>query len=162
MIKLEDAHLPGRLQSVSEGVETGAQHQDLPHAVRYRFARRILGEAAAHGDEQTQRPPLRPLPGERDGAFGVWPEDRKRERIGEDEAPLEDLMRRPMSRRAKRGHARLSLSHGRESIGATSRLSSATSLTPKIRSPIDRASLSQAMRRAGRLLTGRPAFIFAE
>ena len=73
--------------------------------------RRILGEAAAHGDEQAQTPPLRPFPGERDGVVGVRPQDRKRERIGEDEAPLKDLMRRPVSRRAKRGHARLSLSH---------------------------------------------------
>ena len=44
--------------------------------------------------------------------IGVLPEDRKRKRIGEHEAALEHLMRRPMSRRAKRGDARLSLLHG--------------------------------------------------
>ena len=112
MIELEDAQVPRRLESVSERVETRAQHQDLPHAFFDRMARRILGEAAAHGDEQAQASPLRPFPGERDGVVGVWPEDRKRERVGEDEAALEDLMRRPVSRRAKRGHACLSLLHG--------------------------------------------------
>ena len=56
--------------------------------------------------------PLRPFLGERDGAVGVWPEDRKRERVGEHEPPLEDLMRRPVTRRAKRGHACLSVLHG--------------------------------------------------
>ena len=121
MVELEDAQIVGRLQSVSEGVETRAQHQDLPHAVFDRQGRRILGEAAAHGDEQAQRPPLRPLPGESDGAFSVRPQDRKRERIGEDEAPLEDLMRGPVSRRAQRGHARLSVSHGREGRGRGAR-----------------------------------------
>jgi len=68
-------------------------------------------------DEQAQTSPLRPFPGERDGVIGVWPEDTQRERVGEDEASLEDLMGRPVSRRADRGHARLSLLHG-ERVGA--------------------------------------------
>ena len=112
MIELEDAHVLGPLEPIGEGVETGAQHQDLPHAFFDRTGRRILGEAAAHRDEQAQASPLRPFLGERDGALGVRPEDAKRERVGEHEPPLEDLMRRPVSRRAKRGHARLSLLHG--------------------------------------------------
>ena len=76
------------------------------------MGRRVLGETAAHGDEQAQRPPLRPFLGERDGVVSVWPEDTKRERVGEDEPSLEDLMRRPVTRRAERGHACLPVSHG--------------------------------------------------
>ncbi len=117
MIELEDPQVGGRLESIGEGVETGAEHQDLPHAFFDRTGRRVLGEPAAHGDEQAQTSPLRPFPGERDGVVGVWPEDTKRERVGEDEASLEDLMRRPVSRRADRGHACLSLLHG-ERVGA--------------------------------------------
>ena len=114
MIELEDPQIPGLLESIGESVETGAHDQDLADAIFDRQGRRILGEAAAHGDEQPQRPALRPLPGERDGVVSVWPEDHKRERVGEHEAALEDLVRRPVSGRAKRGHARLSLLHERE------------------------------------------------
>ncbi len=71
MIELEDAHILGPLEPIGEGVEAGAQHQDLPHAFLDRMGRRILGEPAAHRDEQAQASPLRPLPGERDGALGV-------------------------------------------------------------------------------------------
>ena len=117
MIELEDPQIMGLLESIGEGVETSAEHQDLPYAVRDRTARRVLGEAAAHRDKQTQTSPLRTFSGERDGVVGVRPEDTKRQRVGEDEAMLHDLVRRPVSRRADRGHARLSLLHG-ERVGA--------------------------------------------
>ena len=52
MIELEDAEVVGPLEPIGEGVETGAQHQDLPHAVGDRMGRRVLGEPAAHRDEQ--------------------------------------------------------------------------------------------------------------
>ena len=73
MIELEDAQILGPLKPIGESVETGAQHQDLPHAVCDRMGRRILGEPAAHRDEQAQASPLRPFLGERDGAVGVRP-----------------------------------------------------------------------------------------
>ena len=111
IIELEDAHVLGRLEAIGESIETRAHDQDLPDAFFNGSASRVLGETAAHGDEQAQGPPLRPFPGERDRALGVLPQDRKRERIGEHEAALEHLMRRPMSGRAKRGHACLSLLH---------------------------------------------------
>ena len=95
VIELEKAEIACLLEPIGESVETRAYNQNLPQPLTNGAARAILGEAAAHGDEQAQRPPLRPLPGQRDGAFGVWPQDRKRERIGENEAPLEELMRRP-------------------------------------------------------------------
>ena len=44
----------------------------------------------------------------------VWPEDTKRERVGEDEPSLEDLMRRPVTRRTERGYACLPVLHGRK------------------------------------------------
>ena len=112
MIEFEDAHILGRLEPIGEGIEPGAQHQDLRHAFFNRIGRRVLGETAAHGDEQPQASPLRPFLGERDSVVGVWPEDAKRQRVGEDEPPLEDLMRRPVTRCAKRGHACLPVLHG--------------------------------------------------
>ena len=71
MIELEDAQVVRPLEPVGEGVEACAQHQDLPHAFFDRMGRRVLGEPAAHRDEQAQASPLRPFLGERDGAVGV-------------------------------------------------------------------------------------------
>jgi hypothetical protein len=103
MIELEDAQILSRLKSIGEGVETCAEHDDLPHAVTNCAPRRVLGEAAAHRDEQAQRPPLRPLFGERNRIVGVLPEDGERERVGEDKPTLENLVRRSVSGRADRG-----------------------------------------------------------
>jgi hypothetical protein len=64
------------------------------------MGRRVLGEPAAHRDEQAQASSLRPFLGDCDGALGVRPEDAKCERIGEHKPALENLMRRPVSRRA--------------------------------------------------------------
>ena len=89
MVELEDAQSVGGLEPIGEGVEARAEHHNLPDAFANRAPRRILREAAAHRDEQAQRPPFRPFPGERERCFGVRPEDRERKRIGEDEAPLE-------------------------------------------------------------------------
>ena len=75
MIELEDAHVLGGLEPIGESVETGAQDQDLPDALFNGAARRVLGEPAAHRDEQAQGPPLRALLGERYGVVGVLPED---------------------------------------------------------------------------------------
>ena len=112
MIELEHAHVLGRLESIGEGVETRAQNQNLLHALSNRAARRILREPAAHRDEQAQRPTFRPFLGESDGVVCVRPEDGERKRVGEDEAALENLVRRPASRGADRGSARLSVLHG--------------------------------------------------
>ena len=112
MIELEDAHVLSWLEPIGESIEARAHDQDLSDAFFNGSASRVLGETAAHGDEQAQGPPLRALPGERNRMIGVLPEDRKRKRVGEHEAALEHLMRRPMSRRAERGDARLSLLHG--------------------------------------------------
>ena len=102
-----------RLEPVGEGVEPGAEDEDLPHARLDRTAGGILGEAAAHGDEEAQAPPLRPRLGERDRLLGVTAENAKRQRVGEKHAALERLMRRPMPRRAERRAARLTVFHGR-------------------------------------------------
>jgi hypothetical protein len=56
-------------------------------------------------------PPLGLFLGQRDRLVGVLPEDRERERVGEDDPAFENLMGSPMSGRADRGAARLSLTH---------------------------------------------------
>ena len=111
MIELEDAQSLGPLKPIGECVQARAEYENLPHALSHRAASHILGEAAAHGDEEPQRPPLGPLFGQRDRLVGVSPEDRERQRVGEDDPALENLMGGPMSGRADRGHARLSLMH---------------------------------------------------
>ena len=111
MIQFEDLQILGPLNPIGEGVEARAEDEDLPHALSHRAAGHIFGEAAAHGDEEAQRPPLRLLLGQRDRLVGVLPEDRERERVGEDDPALENLMGSPMSGRADRGAARLSLTH---------------------------------------------------
>jgi hypothetical protein len=109
--------IPAYLEFFGFPSETGAEHQDLTHAPADRMARRILREPTAHCDEQAQASPLRAFPGEGYGPVGVFPKDTKRERVGKDEAALQDLMRRPVPRRADRCYARLPVLHGK-TIGA--------------------------------------------
>jgi hypothetical protein len=111
MIELEDAQTLGWLKSIGEGVETRAEHKDLPHTLFNRAACGILGKAAAHGNEQTQRPPLRLLLGERNRLIRILSEDPKRQRISEDKPALENLVRRSVSRRADRSAARMPVLH---------------------------------------------------
>ena len=111
MIEFEDPQILGPPNPIGEGVEARAEYEDLPHAVSHRAVSHILGEAAAHGDEEPQRPPLGPLFGQRDRLVGVSPEDHERQRVGEDDPALENLMGRPMPGRANRGAARLSVLH---------------------------------------------------
>ena len=90
------------LEPVGERVEPRAENEDLPHAPADRNPGRVFGESAAHGDEDPQAPPLGPLPGERERLPGVLAENGERQRIGENSAALQRLMRRPMPRRAER------------------------------------------------------------
>ena len=150
MIELEYGEIPGRGKTVGEGVETRAEHQDLPHALVDCPARRVLREAAAHRDEETQGPPLRLFLGERDRFVRVLPEDGERERVGEYDPALENLMRRSMARRANRGAARLPMLHWAR-VEAEGRPSK-TSLTAKNPSPIDRPSYGLGLTAGGTLL----------
>ena len=119
MVELEEAQPLGRLQPIGEGVEARAKHQDLPHALVNRPAGRVLGEAAAHRDEETQGPPPRLFLGERDRFVCVCSQDTKRERVGEYDPALENLMRRSVPGSADGGAARLSLLHGVKGKGRT-------------------------------------------
>ena len=111
MIELEEEQVRRRLEAIGESVEPGAEDDDLPHAGGDGGFRRVLGEAAAHGDEDPQRPLLRRRRGPRDRLLGFVAEDAKRHRIGEHETALEPLVRRPMPRRADRRPARLTVLH---------------------------------------------------
>ena len=53
MIDLEDAQLRKRI-AIGEGVESRAEDDVLPDAVRYRRRQRILGEPAAHDEERAK------------------------------------------------------------------------------------------------------------
>ena len=111
MVELEEEQVLRRLEAIGESVEPGAEDDELPDACGDGGFRRVLGEAAAHGDEDPQRPLLRRRRAPRDRLFGVVAEDAKRQRIGEHETALEPLMRRPMPRRAEGGPARLTVLH---------------------------------------------------
>jgi hypothetical protein len=111
MIEFENSQILGALNPIGEGVQARAEHENLPQALGHRAASHILGEAAAHGDEEAQGPPLGLLLGQRDRFLGVLPEYAERERVGENDPVLEYLMCGPVSGRADRGAARLSLSH---------------------------------------------------
>ena len=54
VVDLGDAQALDRLDAIGEGVEAGAEDDDLPHAARDRAPRRVLGETAAHGDVEAQ------------------------------------------------------------------------------------------------------------
>ena len=71
MIEFKDPQTLGPLNPIREGVEARAEHEDLLHALSHCAASHILGEAAAHGDEEAQGPPLGLLLGERDRLVGV-------------------------------------------------------------------------------------------
>ena len=152
MIELEDSQILGALNPIGEGVEARAEHENLPHALGHRAASHILGEAAAHGDEEAQGPPLGLLLGQRDRFLGVLPEYAERERVGEDQSALENLMSGPMSGRADRGATRLSLMHWVKVEAGTAACRARPSLTPKNPSPIDRAPMSLGHAAGGALL----------
>ena len=112
VVEFEHLEPVARLEPVGESVEPRAQHQDLANAGLDRAPSGVLGEAAAHGDEKAQAPALRLRLGQRDRLLGVAPENGRRQRIGENDPALQRLMRRPLSRRAQRRAARLSMLHG--------------------------------------------------
>ena len=103
MIDLEHAQAGARLQPIGERVEPRSEHDDLPRALADRPARSLLGEAAAHGDEHAQQASRGVFPGRGEHRFGVFAQDGQRERIGENPAALENLMRRAMASGAERG-----------------------------------------------------------
>ena len=103
MIDLEYTQAGARLQPVGERVEPGAEHDDLPRALFDRLPRRLLGDAAARRDEQAQPAAGGIFAGLREYGLGVLAQDGQRERIGENPAALENLMRRTMAGGAERG-----------------------------------------------------------
>ena len=122
------------------------------------------GEPAAHRDEQGATPAAPAAPWrERNWLVASGPENTKRKRVGEDEAALEYLVRRP-PRRADRGHAGLSLMHGTQALetadGLSSRAKALDAENPfpyKTRHPMS----TRPMRREALLDWERPHSIFA-
>lgn len=59
MVHLEDGQPHGLVRiAAAEGVQPRPQHRQLPHAALHRVGQRVLGEAAADGDEETHQPPF--------------------------------------------------------------------------------------------------------
>ena len=105
MIDLEDAQAFRRMRiAQAEGFEPRAQHDRLAHTAPDGLGQRLLGEAAARGDEQAQRPQAfvpRPLIG-LEAAFRA--ENVARKRIAKDASSLQQLIaaRCPAAARAVR------------------------------------------------------------
>ena len=107
MVDLEDAQATCRMRVAQpEGLESGAQHDRLAHTALHGLGQRLLGEAAARGDEQAQRPQAlvaRPLVG-LEAALDA--ENLAREGIAKDATLLQQLMRGAMPGGSARGEAR--------------------------------------------------------
>ena len=103
MIDLEHAQFVFSLEAIGERVEPGAEHDDLPRALFDRLPRRLLGDAAPRRDEKAQPAAGGIFLGLRKYGLGVLAQDGQRERIGENAAALENLMRRTMAGGAECG-----------------------------------------------------------
>ncbi len=58
MIDLEHAQARVGI-AIGEGVEAGAEHDQLANAAAYRKGERVLGETTASGDKEPHGPPVR-------------------------------------------------------------------------------------------------------
>ncbi len=141
MVDLGDAQPLDRLDAIGEGVEAGAEDDDLPHAARDRAPRRVFGEAAAHGDVEAQAAQGRIGARLGDRGVRVRPENAQGQRVVEHAPAVDDLMRGATAGGAERGAAELSLSHGarlsraarRRRMGASSWLAGRTFARPRPR-----------------------------
>ncbi len=106
VVHLEHAHRRTGRRPVRVRIEAGAKHHELPHAARDRGRQRIVREVRADRDERAHAAPLGLVSRLLDESVGVLAEDPHGERIGEDPAALEHLMRGAMPRGAERGAAR--------------------------------------------------------
>ena len=111
MIDFGDAQTFDGLDAIGEGVEAGAEDDDLPHAPPDSLARRVFGHAAAHGDVEAQAAPLRVRARLGDGALGVLAQNAQRQRVGQHQPAVENLMDRAVTGRAERGAAELAFLH---------------------------------------------------
>jgi len=98
MVDFKDAKGVGVGATVGEGVEAGAENDELANAGFDRCFERVLGEAAAHGDEHPHLALgvglavfLRRFV---DDGGGVWAEDRDGEGVAEDQTVFNLLVRR--------------------------------------------------------------------
>jgi hypothetical protein len=96
MIDLEDAQIGVRI-AIGEGVEAGAQNNELAHAALDGRGDRAFGEAGAGGDEEAHVPALGV--GRSRAGYGprTFTQDWDGQRILKDTAVLKELMGRAMS-----------------------------------------------------------------
>ena len=111
MVDLEDREPFDRLQPISEGIEPGAENDDLANAGRDRALRGLFGDPAACGDERPQPAASGIGLGLGDRGLGVRAKDRYRKGVGKDAAALEALMSSAVAGGAERGAAELSVLH---------------------------------------------------
>lgn len=96
MIHFENADGAGERAAVGVGIETRAEDHDLAHIARDGGADRILGETGAKGDEEAHSEAGGVLGGFTNDGVGVCSEDGEGQRIREDAALFQDLMRGSM------------------------------------------------------------------
>ena len=98
MVDLEHSEPRVRI-AIGEGIEPGAQDDELAKAVPHGVGHRLFREQAARGDERPHAAPrLRLLRFELAFEFGAafLSENRDRQRVREHDRLIENLMRRPI------------------------------------------------------------------
>ncbi len=113
MIDLEYGDALGRERiAIGEGIEPGAEHHDMPRAGAHGLGDPVLGQAAPRRDEGAQGGAAGRIgatdlvAGDRRTAIAA--DDGQRQRILEDQRPIQKLVRGPPDGRAIGGGARLS------------------------------------------------------
>src|SRR5580704_202625 len=114
MIHLKDSQSRVRV-TVGKGIETGAEHDVLGHALRYGAGEFVLGIAAARRHECAEGAGkgmvFFGIGPERFGSFGA--NNAQSQRVVEHPGPVEKLMRGPTNRHPLRGPAEFALLHWR-------------------------------------------------
>ena len=85
-----------RRRAIRVGVQSRAQHHDLPHPALQGSAQRVFRESGAHRDEHAHAPPRGIFVRLASHGFGVLAQNAQRQRIAENTAAIQNLVRGAM------------------------------------------------------------------